>query len=331
MAKGKNFLYLGPEIGERKDAVDELRAALAATSELEEFTFYAGETPIPDFVSNLRNGSLFSDARLVQLKNAEAIKKKEEIELLAAYMAKPQDDTVLVLISDETFVDKRLENAAPKEAKRVFWEMFENRKIEWVSSFFKREGFRISDEGIETILELVENNTDALRRECGRLCLFLEKGSLIGEAEVERCLAHTREESAFTLFSHIAEGNLARALETSRTLLASKEAPVAILAGLLWCFRRLADYVALIDSGRLNDFELKRVGLSSKKAQRDYAAAARRYDAAAVRAGIALIAEFDISLRASGSTLEDLLMDLFIYKIITHSMHSLERMGIDQI
>jgi DNA polymerase-3 subunit delta len=333
VAKGKNFLYLGPEIGERKDAVDQLRAALttAPNAHAEEFTFYAGETPVAELVSQLRNGSLFSDARLVQIKNAELIKKKEEVDLLASYMANPQDDTVLILVSDETSVDKRLEGAAPKEAKRVFWELFENRKVEWVSSFFRREGFRISDDGIEAILELVENNTDALRRECGRLTLFLEKGKPVGEAEVEHCLAHTREESAFTLFSRIAEGDLAKALETARTLLAAKEAPVAVLAGLLWCFRRLSDYIELADSGRLNDAELRKTGLSSKKVQRDYAAAARRYDGVAVRRCIALIAEFDVTLRASGSALEDMLMDIFIYKIVTGSTRSLEKIGHDEI
>ncbi len=333
MAKGANYLFLGPEIGERKDAVDALRASLAASSATppEEFTFYAGETAMGEFVSRLRNGSLFSDARFFQLKNAELVKKKEDVDLLAGYLAKPQDDTVLALISDETAVDKRLEGAVPKEAKRIFWELFENRKIEWVASFFRREGFRISDDGIETILELVENNTDALRRECGRLCLFLEKGTVVGEAEVERCLAHTREESAFTLFSRIADGDLDKALETTRTLLAAKEAPVAVLAGLLWCFRRLADYVDLSEAGRLNDFELKKIGLSSKKAQRDYAAAARRFDAASVRRAVALIAEFDIAVRASGSALEELVMDVFIYKLVTVSLRSFELIGANEI
>jgi DNA polymerase-3 subunit delta len=333
VAKGRTLLYLGPEIGERKDALDELRSTLTAASHgpLDEFSFYAGETSVADLVSQLRNGSLFSDARLVLLKNAELVKKKEDVDLLTAYMSKPQDDTVLVLVSDETSVDKRIEAAVSKDAKKVFWELFENRKIEWVAAFFRREGFRINDEGIEAILELVENNTDALRRECGRLTLFLEKGTVIGEAEVERCLAHTREESAFTLFTRIAEGDLSKALETARTLLAAKEAPVAVLAGLLWCFRRLADYVELSNTGRLNDFELKKAGLASKKAQRDYAAAARRYDAAAVRRCVALIAEFDIELRASGSTLEDLLMDIFIYKLLAPSARSLERICYDEI
>jgi DNA polymerase-3 subunit delta len=203
--------------------------------------------------------------------------------------------------------------------------MFEDRKIEWVSSFFRREGFRISPDAVESVLELVENNTDALRRECGHLTLFLDKARPVEAEDIERLLSHTRQESAFTLFARIAEGDLAKSIEVVRTLLAAKEAPVQILSGLVWCFRRLGDYVALADSGRLNDFELRKAGLASKKAQRDYAAAARRYDAGAVARCVALLASYDIELRASGSALEETLMDLFLCKLIVDRGRPLER------
>jgi len=331
MAAGKTYLHLGPEIGERKDAFDSLRASLkkASGDQLEEHSFYAGETRVGDILSVLMNASLFSETRLVSIKNAELLKKKEDVDPLAAYIVSPAEDTTLVLISDETSVDKRLEASVPKDAKRVFWELFEDRKTEWVSSFFKREGFPISPEAVEAVLELVENNTDALRRECGRLALFLEKGRRVEESDVERLLSHTREESAFTLFARIAEGDLAKALEAAHTLLAAKEAPVQILAGLAWCFRRLGDYVALAGSGRLNDFELRKAGLASKKAQRDYAAAARRYDSAAVERCVALLAEYDVTLRASGSALEATLMDLFVYKLVADSGRPLARAAFD--
>lgn len=313
MAKGRTYIYLGPELGEKREAIEALRSSLGGRPE--EYSAYAGEERVGDFVSRLLNGSLFADARLFQLKNAEAVKKKDEVDALLSYIAKPQDDTVLVLVSDETSIDKRLEGAVPKDCRRVFWELFEDRKAEWVSSFFRREGFRIEPEAVESVLELVENNTEALRRECSRLALFLEKGAPVRAEDVEACLSHTREESAFTLFSRIAEGDLVRALETARALTSAKEAPAAILAGLAWCFRRLGDYVALADAGMLNDFELRKAGLASKKAQKDYAAAASRYGAAGVQRCVALLADFDIAFRSSGAALEDALLDLFVCKL----------------
>ena len=324
MSKGRCILFLGPEIGERQDALQALRETMekAAGAAPEEHLFYAGESSAGEMVSVLRNGSLFSDARLVVVKNADVLKKKEDVELLAAYAANPQDDTTLVFLSDETSVDKRLEQVIPKDNKRIFWELFENRKTEWLQSFFRRQGFSITQDGMDAILELVENNTEALKRECTRLTLFLDPKSPITEAAVEGCLSHTREESAFTLFSRIAEGDLAKSVEILRTLLAARESPQAIIAGLVWCYRKLLDYHNLLESAQANDFELKKIGMGSKKAQRDYFKAAERYTCRQARAGLALLADFDIRLRSAGSGLEDILMDMLLYSLIVSPMET---------
>jgi DNA polymerase-3 subunit delta len=318
MAKGETYLFLGPEIGERRDAVDTIRKNLTKKSNQvpEEYSFYAGETSISEMVAILRNGSLFADARLFQIKHPELIKKKEDQELLASYMQSPQDDTILILVSDETSLDKKIENAVPKENKRIFWELFENRKADWISAFFRREGYHIEEDGIEAILELVENNTDALGRECSKLMLFIAKGEPIREADVSKWLSHTREESAFTLFSRIAEGNLEKSAEILQTLLAAKESSIAILAGLNWCFHKLRDYSALAAQGINDEFEFKKIGLASQRVRKDYIAANKFFSPQAIDRSIALIADFDILVRSNGTAFESILMDYFLYKII---------------
>jgi DNA polymerase-3 subunit delta len=319
MPKGSCLLFLGPEFGEKQDAVDEIRRSLAKQSGAppEETSFYAGETPVNDMVSALRNGSLFADSRLFFIKNAEAVKKKEDLDLLASYMASPQDNTVLILISGAVSLDKALEKAAGG-GKKVFWELFENKKTEWVSNFFRREGFRIDNEGINAILELVENNTDSLRRECSRLMLFIGKDTTVGEAEVEKWLAHTREESAFTLFSRIAEGDLTRSVEILHTLLAARESPVAILAALASCFRKVRDYAFLAAAGVSDEFEYKKIGVGSaySRVRKDYASAGRRYGVSGADSCLSLTAGFDMRIRSSGTGFESILMDQYLCEII---------------
>ncbi|MDR0388937.1 MAG: DNA polymerase III subunit delta [Spirochaetaceae bacterium] len=314
MAKGSSCLFLGPEIGEKQEALQELRKKLGGNPE--EYSFYFGETPLNQILSVLLNGSLFADARLIQIKNAESIKKKEDIEALAAYIKAPQDNTILVLVSDHTGVDKRLEKALGPREKRIFWELFENQKTQWLENFFRREGCVIDKDAVEAILALIENNTDALRRECSRLILFLGKDRPISLKDVEKWLPHSREESAFTLFSRIARGELEKSLTICRSLLAAREAPQAILAGLSWCFHRLRDYERLVSSGGASDFELKKIGLGSSRVREDYIQASRRYSLAAVDRALALLARYDIMLRSGGRTLEGLLMDLFLFKLI---------------
>ena len=314
------YLFLGPELGKKQDAIDEIRKGCTGA---EETVFYAGETPAGRIASAIQNHSLFAESRLFLIKSAEQIKKKDETDLIAACIKDLDADTALILISDETKLAAGLDNAVPKENRRIFYELFESEKSEWVRSFFRREGFSIDSGGVDTILEMVENNTEALRRECSRLMLFLHKPVVPGglppvrAADVEQWLSHSRQESAFTLFSRIAAGDLSIALESLHTLLAARESAQSILAGLAWCFRKLRDYLALLETGEVNSFELKKIGLSAPKARDDYAAAARRYSAAGADTCLALTAEYDILLRSSGAALEPVLMDRYLLKICT--------------
>jgi DNA polymerase-3 subunit delta len=326
---GAAYVFLGPELGEKLDAVQALRKKLAgvadvageaaggsapggAAGSLEETSFYATETGAAEIAAIIKNGSLFSEKRFFIVKNAELF-KKNDAELLASCLENPGDDTI-VLLSDETRIDKKIEDAVPKANKRVFWEMFENKKHEWVAAFFGREGCRIEAGAVDAILEMVENNTDALRRECSRLIAFLGKDKPITAAVVEECLTHTREESAFTLFAAAARGSLDGSLDICRGLLAAKQSPTAIFAGLAWCFRKLGDYLALKAAGQTNDFELKKIGLGSPKIRSDYVEASRRFTDAG--SALALIGEYDFLLRSYGKSFEELLMDSFICKLL---------------
>jgi DNA polymerase-3 subunit delta len=303
------YIFLGPELGKKQDALDTVRKKFA---EAEETVFYAGETSCSAIAAVIQNHSLFAQTRLILVKNAEQIKKKDDIEILVSCIKTLEDGTALILLSDELRLAAGLDDAVPKTNRQIFYELFEREKTEWLRSFFRREGFTIDSDGIDTILEMVENNTEALGRECSRLILFLPRDKPVRAADVERWLSHSREESAFTLFSRIAAGDLSKALESLRTLLAAKESSQSILAGLAWCFRKLAGYLALLETGQPGNFELKKIGLSSPKARDDYSAAARRYNIAAAEACLALTAEYDVLLRSPVAALEDILMDRYI-------------------
>ena len=316
MSRSQCWLFLGPEIGEKQSAIDEIREKFPPQG-LEETVYYAGDITLSAIISNMMNGSLFADNRLFFIKCAENLKKKEETELLASYISSPAEDTYLILISEETSISRVIEKEIPASNKRIFWELFDNKKTQWVTSFFNREGFRISNEGVETILELVENNTAALKQECSRLILFLDKNKEISGEDAEKWLSHTREESPFTLFTRIAAGDLSRSLESMRVLLAAKESPVAIFAALASCFRKLISYLALKEAGINGDFEFRKIGVSSPGAKRDYGAAARLYNSYSAESCLTLTIEYDLLLRAAGTFPEQILMDQYLYKIHT--------------
>jgi len=317
-ASDSAYVFLGTEIGRRNDAIADVRKKLSSRGGApEETVFYAGETEAMRIAEAIRNHSLFASARLFVVRNAEAIKKKEDAALIVSCMEELDGDTAMILVSDEFKLIAALDNCCPRENRVVFYEMFENQKPDWVRSFFRKNGRTVSADGIDTILEMVENNTDALSRECQRLMLFLPADRQIEAEDVEKWLSHNREENAFTLFSRIAAGDVPRAAETLHTLLAAKERPAGILAALASCFRKLRDYHALAREGKLdNAFELKKIGISAPKAKSDYAAAFHRYSAHAADFCLALTAEYDVLTRASGTALESVLMDVYVLKVM---------------
>ena len=184
-----------------------------------------------------------------------------------------------------------------------------------MENFFQSKGFTLNSDGVRTILELVENNTQALSQECSRLVLFLNKDEEIGTAEVEKWLSHTRQESAFTLFNRIAAGDFMRSLESLRVLLAAKESPQSILGGLLWCFRKLRDYLSLEEAGVRDEGEYRRIGIIGPQSRRDYAEAARRYNSTTVESCIALTADYDLKTRSANTFPNYILLDEYLYKV----------------
>ena len=317
------YLFTGPEAGERSDAVNELfRMYEKKLGTVELHRFYTSETSVADVISLLMNGSLFASFRFVVLNNAEAVKKKEDIELISEWLASNDGNSALVLLSDEISIEKKLENLVPKENKKIFWELFQDKKESWVRSLFQRNGFRITDDAIEAVLELCENDTASLKRECERFFVCFEKDHVISADDVENLLSHNREENAFTLFDAMTEQcppaeRLENSLDILQKIRLSKESDaIKIIAGLTYSYRKLLTWISLAENGVYDNFQLKIKGFGSKKMQDEYRRAARLWNKDDTAQILALLAKTDISLRSGGAAFEDTLLQMLIYSIV---------------
>ncbi|AIW88959.1 DNA polymerase III subunit delta [Treponema sp. OMZ 838] len=314
------WLFTGPELGERNDALEALRkSAEKKYGQLDNHLFYAADTSIAVVLDAVQNGSLFAEARFAVVRNAEAIKKKEDIQALTQWAEQTPTEAgaFLVLISDEIGIDKKIEALVPKDHKKIFWELFENKKQEWIRRFFAQSKIGIEQDAIEVLLELVENNTEALKTTCAHISLFFEPGTTLTAETVERLLAHNKEETPFTLFDALSNANLEYALNIRQKLTLSKESsPVQLIAGLTYCFRRLRDWHNLAQTGGLDDFSLKKAGFTSKKAIDQYRRASKQWSEQTVYRIISLLNKTDMQIRTMGQELSGVLLDACLYSII---------------
>lgn len=319
------YLFTGPEIGDRNERVEATKNALIKKfGDADCYFLYASDSKIEDIIAKLQTESLFVPATCVVLREADLVKKKDEIELVASWLKGAKDSACLILVSDEISVDSKLEKLVPKEHKQIFWAMDESRLGSWVQGFFRKNGYAIEADAVDSILELTENNTEALRSECNRFFLCFPKEHEITVSDVEQILAHNREESAFSLFDAMAlpSESPTRRLENAlsilqKILLTKNNSPVMILAGLASCFRRLELWHSIHAGGAyLDDFALKTKGFASKTARNQYARASRVWSFGQCAAILASIASTDSEIRSTGMTLQNTQLSLLLYEII---------------
>jgi DNA polymerase III subunit delta len=319
--KPSTWLLLGPEAGQKEEFLKELASGLggAGGGEPEVHRFYAFEAKMADVVRCLRNQSLFASRRLVIVAEADRVKRAEEVAALVEYIGNPAQDAALVLESSENprEMDKRISAAVPKENQRVFWELFDNQKKGWVVSFFRQRKISVDPAAVEALLDMVENNTRDMRSECERLALYFGPGAAIEADSIEKFIAHSKEESVFTLFDAMARRELAACEEILEKILLSREAEAAQLAGgLLWQFRNLARLKRLLAENYELTEACTKLRITSRKNQKTYGEAAQGFSAPEVESVLLCLHGFEERMRSFKSDLHPLLLRMMVYYIV---------------
>ena len=319
------YLFTGPEFGERNDAIENLKNSVSKKfGSVDNYLFYASETPVNEFMSVLQNESLFSEATFITVKNAETIKKKDEIEIILNWIKNVKsENAVLVLVSDEISVDSKIEKAVPSSNQKKFWEMYEDKKLPWLQNYFSKNGYTLTEDAGNLILSLIENNTQSLKAECSKFFICFPKGTKITEETVDKILTHTREENAFSLFDAMSNSQktsqerFQNSLEILQKIRLSKEnSSVMIIAGLSSCFRKLSLWHRLRLEGKNDDFNLKINGFSSAKIKKQYLSAAKNWTSGETSAILSILEETDMNIRSGGTLLENTLLEKALYEII---------------
>lgn len=81
------YLYTGPEAGEKNDQILSQKQALKNKfGDSDDFIYYGTDLNMSDVVNQLMTESLFTPATFVTIRNAELIKDKKDIDLLAQWV-----------------------------------------------------------------------------------------------------------------------------------------------------------------------------------------------------------------------------------------------------
>ncbi|MBN1699231.1 MAG: DNA polymerase III subunit delta [Spirochaetales bacterium] len=314
------YLLLGPEEGEKFNYIrQKIRDISQKNGEKPEILrLFAFETNIVDIVALMQSQSLFAQHTVIVLNNTEAIRNANDIKVLGEYIKNPSTVSTLFLLSRNIGdISKGIESGIPRKNRIIFWELYENKKREWLNNFFRNRQIRMSDDAIQLLLEMVQNNTYDFKSECNKLALFFGPGAVVHGDDLEKYLFHSKEENVFTLFERIAGRDFVSAIEILEKILASGESDsIALINGLLWQMRKLLSIKILLNDNFHKDEIFQRLAIRNKKSQRIYAEAHSRYGLNEVKQIIILVSDFDKLLRSIRSDLHRLLLQLFLYYCI---------------
>jgi hypothetical protein len=119
----------------------------------------------------LMNGSLFAPSRLVVYSGVETLSTKAACAPIVRWLGKPAA-APLWSCSRRAKRGEIPPGRRGRGGTKVFWELFEERKEEWVRSWFRKAACAWTRTR-GGIVELVEGNTEGLPAECSRLAAFV--------------------------------------------------------------------------------------------------------------------------------------------------------------
>lgn len=205
-------------MGDEPYYIDEITTALVDTvlpeteRDFNQTILYGQETDIANVITLARSFPMMSDYQLIVVKEAQGLKKIEELEL---YARNPLASTILVLNYKNGTLDKRKKLYAEIEKRGV---IFESKKIPdykmpaFISSFISSKGLGIDQKSAQMLTDYLGNDLSKVVNEVDKLLLSLSPNEKRITAElIEENIGISKDFNNYELLKAVVEKNVLKA------------------------------------------------------------------------------------------------------------------------
>ena len=246
------FLY-GPEEYLKKEFIRLLlESALPETNRAFNLdVIYGDEFEREIFDDRVGSFPLFTDRRVVILRNFKDLLTADKDHVIQS--AGRINDSVILVVETRS---ERLDTARLKNMKKAaddrgvsfnFQFLDEVETVERVQTRFKREGYDVSSDALELLVESVGTQLIDLINEVEKICLAAGEEKTVGRELVGAVVGKYRIESLFSLIDAFGEKNPGELLRKLNRLVEGGEEPVVMLGMLLKRVVLLMEVKALAD------------------------------------------------------------------------------------
>jgi len=300
---GQNFLLAGSDAFLIDRVIGNIRNQLKQHDDVDLSIVYADEVKnkAGELAEHLDTFTIFSSNKLIVLKNAEQLNKKE-LEVLADYCQSPAESQSLVLTVEK--FDARL--AAWKKISAACVRIncdpprWGGEIRAWLISELKRIGKNMSPKGIEEFSSRVELDYYSAANCLDKILLLVNDRKSINEADVLASLGTTRTGTLIDFYRALGKRNNKATIEAVEKMLNADWEPLQVFFQ-LYRFFLILYRVQLLRKKHLSDSEISNKHLgeiftSQRKEYLDFAAA---YSISALESIISILLDTDSKLKSS--------------------------------
>lgn len=318
-----NYLFLGPEEGLITQALTAIKKKIFGQSEniKDKIFYYHGDDVTKNEISGFfESNFLFITKRLLIIREAESLKPDAVSAIVSIIEKGIGSDLYMILISsnqEKKKINTRLEKLFTFEQKIYFWELFTNQKQSWIISFFKSHQKQITNNAVNFILNMVENNTFEFKAECEKILYSMKDKSLIDEEQLENFLYHSKDESLFTLLDSVSLGDKIRSIDILHKLYLTKESSlISLTGGFFWYFRILMKLHFLKQKGVGQEKAFAQMKIVFRKMKKTFEQGLQTMSLQQISGNLIKLADLDIRLRTLSTEIKLIAFEIFLITIL---------------
>ena len=249
-----------------------------------------------------------------QKKITPVANQQNEYKLLATYISKIPDSTILVLIDGRLGRNNPLFRALSARAEVKTFPLLRNTELrKWIQRRVIEEGGSISPGAVDLLVKLVGSNLWIMKSEINKLVLFTS-GRRIEEEDVKRVVSYAHQANVFAMVDAILEFKAGIAEQSLHQLLEGGAAPAYLLVMLLRQLRMIVRVKELRGQGKPEVEIQNKLGLTSEFALRKTLEQASRYSWERLKEVYHKLLETDLSIK-TGKYGGELALDILIAEL----------------
>jgi len=246
------FLFIGSDSYSKERAVEKLGTDFSkgAPKDLEYKVFHGSDASPSDILDHLKTTPLFSEKRLILIRNAGQM-DPDGMELLSGALKELPQSTCLVFDFEDDSVLKEHPVLANAASVKMFGELKGEGLISWAKDLVSsRSGKTIENDAIRLLEELKGALPIDLVGELEKLMAFTGERKAIKASDVEELVGRSASASAFNLSWEIGRKDTSGALRLISDLIGSGKRPHEIVGILSWHLKRVLRALVLRKEGR---------------------------------------------------------------------------------